>query len=144
MGHQHEMTVATTAPREQVWAVLTDLSGWPSWTGSVSEVAVESDELAVGTEARVTQPGLPATAWTVTEVTPGRAFTWQSRHDGIVTTATHEIRETEGGTEVVLGVDHVGVASPLAQRLAAAKTRRFLWMEARGLKARVEGSVAAC
>lgn len=142
MGHQHELSFETAAPRERVWEVLADLNGWPTWTSSVTEVSAGPD-LDVGTRAEITQPGLPATAWVVTEVLPGRGFTWESRHDGVVTTATHELLETAAGTEVLLTVDHEGSEPPLAQRLTAAKTRRFLWMEARGLKARVEAPVAA-
>jgi hypothetical protein len=72
--------------------------------------------------------------WRVTRFEPGRSFDWQAVNPGIVTVGTHELRDTGTGTEVTLGITHSGPLAPIIGRLTAGRTRRYVGMEAAGLK----------
>ena len=41
----------------------------------------------LGGEVEIRQPGLPVTMWTVTDLEPGRSFTWRAAAPGVRTAA---------------------------------------------------------
>src|SRR5262249_50688801 len=124
--------------REHVWAVLTDVERWPEWTASMTSVAyVKGSSIAVGSRARIKQPRLPEVLWEVTEVEPGQSFSWQAGSAGITTLATHRLTpEPAGGVSVHLGIRQRGPLAWLVGLLTAGMTRRYVGMEAEGLKQR--------
>jgi uncharacterized membrane protein len=129
------------APAERVFDVYSDVAHWPDWTSSVTSVELlDPGPLRVGSRARMRQPGLPVAVWQVTELAPGRSFTWVARGPLIVTTGRHEV--TPGG-----GAGHVTVTATLEQAgpvgavvglLTSRLTNRYLQTEVRGLKAHCE------
>jgi uncharacterized protein YndB with AHSA1/START domain len=130
-----EVTVTIDAPAERAWAVLVDVERWPMWTESMNQVAIDGP-LEVGAVAKIRQPRLPATAWTVTEVIPGRAFTWEAKAPGALTVARHEITPTGDFTsQVHLSLDQTGPIGSLIGRLYRGLTKRYVQMEADGLAA---------
>jgi len=130
-----EVTTPVQASAERVWAVLSDVEGWPSWTASVQQVVLDGP-LAVGAVAKVRQPKLPPTAWTVTEVVPGRSFTWESKVPGSHAIGEHEITATgDGACEVRLSLEQRGPLGRVIGRLYRGLTRRYVQMEADGLAA---------
>jgi uncharacterized protein YndB with AHSA1/START domain len=132
-----EISVTIDAPREHIWAVLTDVERWPEWTASMTSVAyVEGDSIAVGSRARIKQPRLPTVVWEVTAVEPGQSFTWQARSVGITTLATHRLTPEPAGVTVSLGIQQRGALGWLVGLLTAQMTRRYVGMEAEGLKRR--------
>jgi hypothetical protein len=116
-----------------------DVERWPEWTASMSSVQlVAGGPLLLGSRVRVRQPRLPATTWTVTELVPGESFTWVASGPGFTTTASHRIAPSASGSDVTLAVDQTGPLGVLVGRLTARLTRRYLTMEAEGLRARAE------
>ncbi|OBI37716.1 SRPBCC family protein [Mycobacterium colombiense] len=132
--------VQIDAPPQLVWEVFTDVEHWPEWTASVTSLAgLEGSSLAVGRRFAIKQPGMSKLVWKVTEIAPGRSWTWVQNSPGVRVTARHEVIAQPGGRTLVRQqLDQRGALGALVGRLMAKKTKRFLQLEARGLKARSE------
>jgi uncharacterized membrane protein len=101
------------AGADRVWAVVADVERMPTWTSSMRRVRVlDGTALAVGTRVRIEQPWLPPATWQVTELEPGRSYTWESPATGLHSTAWHTVDPLgEGRSRVTLGFRQTG---PLA------------------------------
>ena len=132
--------ITIEAPVERVWEVFTDVERWPEWTPSVTTATViAGDGVALGARVRMKQPRLPEMIWEVTRVEPGSTWTWVSRSPGAVTEAVHHLRAHDGSTtRVEQIVEQTGMLGALVGRLMRGTTRRYLAMEAAGLKHRCE------
>jgi uncharacterized membrane protein len=128
------------APAALVWQVFSDVEHWPEWTESVTSiVALDDPELRPGARFEIRQPKFPKLVWTVTEVEPGSSWTWVTHSPGAATTASHHVRAAGPDRTVVLQVlGQRGLLGGLVARIMAGTTRRYLQMEADGLKARSE------
>jgi uncharacterized protein YndB with AHSA1/START domain len=137
---QYEIDVDIDAPQETVWAVLTDVERWPAWTTSTAEVRRLGDgEFRGGSTARVKQPWLPASVWTVTEYEPGKYFSWVTKSPGITTVGTHDlVTDADGSTNVRLTLHQTGMLAPIVGLFLSRRSRRYVDMEAHGLKRRCE------
>jgi uncharacterized membrane protein len=133
-----ETSVDIAASPETVWKLLTDVERWPEMTASIDRVELLDKPFAVSSRARVHQPKIPAAVWTVTELTEGEAFTWESRSPGVTTTGVHALTRTPDGVTVRLTLDQKGPLAPLFGLLTGRLTRRYVTMEADGLKAKAE------
>jgi uncharacterized protein YndB with AHSA1/START domain len=140
VGMEERTSIDVSAPPERVWEVLVDVEKWPEWTDSVSKVrTLDSGPLTVGSRVEVSQPRIPTGTYTVTALVPGSAFTWEQRQPGSRVTAHHECAPLpDGGTRVDLQVVMSGAVGGVVGRLYRNLTRRYLAMEAAGLKARAE------
>lgn len=140
---EQSITVDIAAPPERVWEVLSDIGRWHEWTPTVTSVLRHDDgPLQVGSRAKVVQPRIPEAEYVVTELRPGRAFTWMATAPGVVTTARHDVEPIADGTRVRLSVAHAGWLSQLMGRFYRGLTDRYLANEANGLKAHCETGVA--
>jgi uncharacterized protein YndB with AHSA1/START domain len=139
----YQTSIAIDAPPEQVWTVLTDVERWPEWTASMTSVSlIGGAGLAVGSKARIKQPKMPTLVWEVTELEPGQAFTWKAVSAGVTTLAVHRLTtDHQGGVTVSLGVEQRGLLAGLVGLLTGGMTRRYVQMEAEGLKRRCEANV---
>lgn len=137
--------VTIAAPAAVVWDLFSDVEQWPTWTASVTDVRlIEGDGIAVGARARIKQPRLPWLEWTVTAVEPGMSWTWVSHTPGATTTASHDVRPLpDGTTRVEQVIEQTGVVGVPVGRLTRRMTRRYLAIEAAGLKQLAEGRAAA-
>jgi len=138
---RYEVVVEIGAGVERVWEVLAEVEGWPGWTESMTEVRRLGEEpFGVGSEVRVRQPKLTAAVWTVTGFEPGRGFEWRSENPGFRTIGTHRLEPVGDGsrTRVTLGVRQEGFLAPLLGLLYGGLTRRYVDLEAAGLKRRCE------
>lgn len=127
-------------PPADVWAVMTDVERWPEWTASVRTLKkLDEGPLAVGSRVRIKQPRLPPSVLEVTDVRQDRGFTWVARSPGVKVVADHRIERSGHGSRVALSVDFRGPFGPLVGWLTRTLTKRYLDLEAAGLKRRCEG-----
>jgi hypothetical protein len=141
---KYEVSIDIGAAPQPVWEILTDVERWPEWTQSVtSAVRLSPPPFKVGSRARIKQPRLKDTVWTVTALEPLTGFTWIARRPGLTTIASHRLEQRmPGTTTVTLNVRQRGVLAPLVWLLSARMTRRYLELERHGLKARSEAVVS--
>ncbi|MEC3953231.1 SRPBCC family protein [Nocardia sp. CDC153] len=123
-----------------VWQALIDVESWPKWTASMTSVErLQSGPLGVGSSARVVQPLLKPAVYTVTACEPGASFDWQTQLPGLTVSATHHLEALNAArTRLTLGVTQSGPLSLLAWPLFGQRTRRYVTMEAEGLKRAAE------
>jgi uncharacterized protein YndB with AHSA1/START domain len=132
--------VEIEAPAAVVWDVLSDVERWPEWTASVTRlVALDGPGLAVGKRFEIKQPRMPKLVWEVTELTPGSAWTWVQRSPGGLTVASHEvIPEADRHTRVRQQIDQRGPVGAVVGLVMRGMTKRYLALEAAGIKSRSE------
>jgi ligand-binding SRPBCC domain-containing protein len=133
-------SVTIDAPAGLVWDVFSDVEQWSEWTPTVTRlVGLDGPNISVGKRFEIKQPRLPKLVWKVTKVTPGVSWTWQQRSPGGSSLARHDvIAESECRTLVRQEIEQRGVLGALVGRLMLRTTRRYLELEAQGLKARSE------
>ncbi|MFE9201371.1 SRPBCC family protein [Micromonospora sp. NPDC007230] len=138
-------TIATTAAPEHAWAALANVTSYPRWTASMSTVEpLDRPSLEMGSRFRIRQPGLPPTVWRVCELRPGASFVWDAHAPGVHTIAYHRVEgQPDGTTRISIGIQQTGALAWLVALLTAARTRRYLRMEAAGLKAAAESEAVA-
>jgi hypothetical protein len=119
--------------------MLASVMRWPEWLPTVDAVkALDSDELRLGARFEVFQPKLRPATWTVTQVDPGAAFTWESRNPLGRTIAGHVLRgRDDGTTELLLTVSFAGFLSPVVALLAGSLTQSYIDREAAAFAATV-------
>lgn len=123
-----ENGMAIDAPPEVVWAMTLDVESWPDHTPTMTRVErLEGGSIAIGSRARVAQPGQRAKVWTVDELDDGSTFAWSTRVMGATMRGRHAIApgptgcintlsvEIEGPTARVLGLL---VRRPIAKAIA--------------------------
>jgi hypothetical protein len=99
--------------------------------------------LRTGNRYRIRQPGLPPIVWRVTEVRDGESFVWEAHSPGVHTVAYHRLAANpDGSTRITIGIEQSGPLAGLVGALTAKRTRRYLEMEAAGLKAASETAAA--
>jgi uncharacterized membrane protein len=135
-----EGSIEVDAPASTVWEVFADVERWPEWTASVRRVVpLDGPALEVGHRFQIDQPRFPKLVWEVTAVEPGRSWTWEQRSPGGTALASHEVVPLgEGRTLVRQVIDQRGPIGVLVGRLVRGLTRRYLTLEAEGLKASSE------
>jgi uncharacterized membrane protein len=136
----NEDSVEIEAPAQLVWDVFSNVEHWPDWTASVTSlVGLDGPALAVGNRFAIKQPGMAKLVWTVTEIDSGSSWSWVQRAPGSLVTARHDVIALPGGRTLVRQqLDQGGPLGALVGRLMVKKTKRFLELEAQGLKARSE------
>jgi uncharacterized protein YndB with AHSA1/START domain len=135
-----DSSITIDAPAAEVWRVFTEVERWPSWTHSVRRlVGLDGPEIEIGRRFQIEQPHMPKLVWEVTEVTPGVSWTWSQRSPGGTTLATHEVvAQADGRTLVRQRIDQRGPVGLVVGVLMRRLTKRYLEMEAQGLKAQSE------
>lgn len=137
-----EEIIEIAAPPALVWAVTIDVERWPEWTPTVQAVRrLDDGALRVGSVARLQQPGLPEAEWVVTELTPERVFTWQTRVRGIGMVATHELEPSGNGTSNLLRIELSGIVARTVWPLIRGRVRQALRQENAGLERHCEALV---
>jgi hypothetical protein len=106
----------------------------------VASVArLDERPFGVGSRARIRQPRLPVAVWTVTAIESGRYFEWQNATPGLRSVGGHRVEAADRNTSrVTLSLDWSGPLAPLIRLLYGRLSRRYVAMEAQGLKRRCE------
>ena len=132
------ISVDIDAPPDRVWNVMSDGERWPEWTKSVTSVKVFGKPLRVGSRAIIKQPGFPHAFWKVTELVPGRSFTWVSWAPGMKVFAKHSVEPIGVGARATLSLRFEGMLGGWFGKRTKDVNNRYLAMEAAGLKSRSE------
>jgi uncharacterized protein YndB with AHSA1/START domain len=140
-----QRSIDIDAPPSVVWSVLSDVERWPEWTASVSSMQrSRTGPLAVGERVVVSQPRLPTLTYTVTAVEAGRSFTWEAGSGVSRGVGEHVLTpRVDGGCTATLRLTQRGPGARLVGVVLDRITRRYLRMEAEGLKARSERDARA-
>lgn len=130
----------TTADLASTWTALVDVTDWPQWTTSMTTVErLDEGPLRVGSRARIKQPGFPRLVWEVSDLREGEEFTWVTTAPGSRTAGRHVLRRNaDGTTHITLEIDQTGPVGVVVAAVIAGQTRRYLGLEAAGLKAASE------
>lgn len=135
-----EDEVFIKAPVDEVWRLTTDVESWPAMSPTFTSVQrLDEGPLAVGSEARVKQPGQRPTTWTVTAVDPPTMFAWEARVLGVHMVASHHLSAVEGGCRNRLAVEMTGRGGRFLGMLIGRAMRRSLATENEGFKRHAEG-----
>jgi uncharacterized membrane protein len=133
-------SIEIDASSRSVWDVFVDVEHWPEWTTSVQRIVpLDGAGIEIGNRFEVKQPRLPNLTWEVTEVEPGVSWTWCQRSLGATTFASHDV--VAYGTERTLVQQRIHQRGPVGVVvgvLMRSLTKRYLDLEAHGLKARSE------
>lgn len=138
----YEETTVATAGIGPTWAALADVTNYPRWTASMTSVEpLDGPALVVGNRFRIRQPGLPPTVWRVCDVRERESFSWEATAPGVRTLAYHHLSgEPDGTTRIRIGLRQTGALAGLVALFTRARTRRYVAMEAAGLKAAAEAA----
>ena len=137
-GRVERASITIDAPIEVVWSVFTDVERWPTWASSFTSVELIEGPMGLGAKARIRQPRLPTLVWEVTKWEPGRSWTWAATSPGARTEASHVLTVSGRGTLAEQSIVSSGPLGRLAAFLWRSLTRRYLAIEAAGLKQRSE------
>jgi len=136
-------SITIDAPIEVVWSVFTDVERWPTWASSFTSVELIDGPMRLGARVRIRQPRLPTVIWEVTKWDPGRSWTWTATSPGARTEASHVLTSVGGRTLAEQSISPSGLIGRLAAFMLRSLTRRYLAIEAAGLKQRAEQIAAA-
>jgi uncharacterized membrane protein len=138
---EYTVSIDIQAPPDRVWAIMSDIRRWHEWTPSVTSIRrLDEGPLRVGSRAMVRQPKVPPALWRVTEIEEGRRFSWVTGTPIARATGRHSVEPTPGGSRATLALEYSGLLGALVARLLDDINRRYLTMEANGLKARSEAT----
>jgi uncharacterized membrane protein len=141
---EHTATVAVATDQQRLWRVVANVEAWPRFVSSMQTVRRrELGPLGLGSTALVKQPGMTPTVWEVTEFDDGRAFVWRSTFPGVTTLGGHVVEADVGGSRLTLTFRQSGPLAGVVGLIMGRRIRRFLALEANGLKGAAESPEAA-
>ncbi len=138
---EYRKTVQVAVAPERLWQAVTNVEEWPKWTKSIQRVErLDQGQLQIGSQARIKQPGQPQAVWRVTELEPGKSFVWESSTGGVSSRGGHFVTANGKASSLILTLDQRGALAGLIGLLAGRRTRRYVDMEAEGLRRAAEQS----
>ena len=113
---EFEHSARTDAPRERVWALWTDIAGWPSWNPGVVRAELDGP-LAEGATGTVRAAGGPASKLRVLSVEPERRLVTEASERLMRLRFEHELADAGDGELLITHrVRMSGLATPLMRR----------------------------
>lgn len=101
---------------------------------------LDAGPLAVCSRTRLQQPRLPVAVWTVTELTDGSSYSWESNSPGVKVTATHVVEPHPDGSRLTLSVSVSGLMSGPGWLITRSLSRQYVETDGASLKAAAETS----
>jgi hypothetical protein len=133
------ISIDINAPAARVYDVMIDIDSWHEWTPSITRIRrLDGGAFALGTRALIKQPKFPPALWTLTKIEPGRRFEWVNKAPGLAVTGHHSVVPTATGCRATLALSYEGIFGGVLARMTEGITKRYITMEAAGLKARAE------
>ncbi len=124
------------APLDQVWALQTDIDGWPAWQPDVTTARLEG-ALEAGTIFRWKAKGLNIVS-TLQAVEPGRTIGWTGDSIGMRAVHIWHFEPQAGGTRVVTEESLSGWFPRLMKMFSPAFLENSLAASLQTLKTRAE------
>jgi uncharacterized membrane protein len=138
-----QVKIHADAPPDDVWRLFVDVERWPLLTESLSEVhRLDSGPLAVGSEAIIKQSSGRRARWRVTEIEPGRSFTWESSAGLVKIIGVHAVAPDGQGSVITLSLGLRGPLSGVVGALTSRSTVRNITMEVEGFRRAAESERA--
>jgi uncharacterized protein YndB with AHSA1/START domain len=123
---EFEHSVHALVSRERVWALWTDVSGWPSWNPGVGRAKLEG-LLTEGATGTVRAAGGPTSTLKVVAIEPGRRFVTETSERLMRLRFEQELAEVEAGElRVTHRVRMTGPATPLMRHTVGARLQRSI------------------
>jgi uncharacterized protein YndB with AHSA1/START domain len=121
-----EHSTQAPASRERVWALWTDISGWPSWNPGVARAELDGP-VAEGATGTVRAKGGPTSTLKVLTIEPERRFVTEASERFMRLRFEHELADTEAGElRITHRVHMTGLATPLMRYTVGARLERSI------------------
>ena len=123
---EFEHSVQAPASRERVWALWTDVSGWPSWNPGVGYAELDGPVVggAIGT---VHATGGPTSTLKVLAIEPKRRFVTEASERFVHLRFEHELTDLADGQLLITHrVRMTGPATPLLRHTVGARLERSI------------------
>ena len=134
-------TVTIAAPPAEVWAVFMDVESWPTWTESMRQVRSLDDGPLPRRVPRRDHPArVPEGGLGRDRARRGAVVQLGERGAGSALGGHHEVAAEGEGSVVTLRLSQSGPLAGVMGLVFGRRTRRYVDLEADGLKARVEGA----
>jgi uncharacterized membrane protein len=134
-----EHRIDIDAPPELVWALTLDVESWPEHTPTMTSVErLDDGPIAIGSRARVAQPGQRARVWTVDELVDGSTFAWSTRAVGSTMRGRHVIEPGPTGCTNILTVEMEGPIAGVLGLLVRRPIAKAIAKENEGFKTAAE------
>jgi hypothetical protein len=123
---EFEHSVQARASRERVWALWTDVAGWPTWNPGVGRVQLDgpATEGATGTIRAI---GGPTSNLTIVTIEPEKRFVTEASERLIRLRFEHELVHGDDGRLLITHrVRMTGPATPLLRHTIGARLKRSI------------------
>jgi uncharacterized protein YndB with AHSA1/START domain len=121
-----EHSVEASVARERVWALWTDIEGWPSWNPAVVRAELDGP-FGEGATGSVRAAGGPASELTVVAVEPERLFVTEASERLMRLRFEHELDDgADGQVRLTQRVQMTGLATPLMRRTIGPRLERSI------------------
>jgi uncharacterized protein YndB with AHSA1/START domain len=123
---EFEHSVEAPVSRERVWALWTDVPGWPDWNPGVARAELDGP-VAEGATGTVRGAGGPASKLTVLEMEPERRFVTEASERLMRLRFEYELADAEDDRlRITHRVHMTGLATPLMRRTVGPRLERSI------------------
>jgi hypothetical protein len=123
---EFEHSVEAPVSRERIWALWTDVPGWPDWNPGVARAELDGP-VAEGATGTVRGAGGPASKLTVLEMEPQRRFVTEASERLMRLRFEYELDDADDDRlRITHRVRMRGLATPLMRRTVGPRLERSI------------------